>query len=91
MTNKTHSKADITDWRPEDDGFWESKGKRIASRNLWISIPSLLCGFAVWLMWSMITVQMLNAGFPFKPAELFTLAAIAGLTGACLLYTSRCV
>ena len=84
MTNKTHSKADITDWRPEDDGFWESKGKRIASRNLWISIPSLLCGFAVWLMWSMITVQMLNAGFPFKPAELFTLAAIAGLTGATL-------
>lgn len=84
MTNNTRSKADITDWRPEDDGFWESKGKRIASRNLWISIPSLLCGFAVWLMWSMITVQMLNAGFPFKPAELFTLAAIAGLTGATL-------
>ena len=84
MSNTRASHADITDWRPEDDQFWESKGKRIANRNLWISIPSLLCGFAVWVIWSMVTVQMINAGYPFKPAELFTLAAIAGLTGATL-------
>jgi NNP family nitrate/nitrite transporter-like MFS transporter len=76
--------ANITEWKVEDQQFWDSTGKKIANRNLWISIPSLLCGFAVWLMWSMITVQMLNAGFPFKPAELFTLSAIAGLTGATL-------
>jgi NNP family nitrate/nitrite transporter-like MFS transporter len=73
---------DIAEWNVEDEAFWEAKGKGIANRNLWISIPNLLCGFAVWLMWSMITVQMLNAGFPFKPTELFTLSAIAGLTGA---------
>jgi NNP family nitrate/nitrite transporter-like MFS transporter len=76
--------ADIKEWNVEDEKFWESTGKHVANRNLWISIPNLLVGFAVWLMWSMITVQMLNAGFPFKPAELFTLAAIAGLTGATL-------
>ncbi len=76
--------ADIREWRVEDSLFWETTGKGIANRNLWISIPSLLCGFAVWIYWSIITVQMLNAGFPFKPAELFTLAAIAGLTGATL-------
>lgn len=79
---QTHSSADITDWRPEDDVFWASTGKRIANRNLWISIPNLLIAFAVWLMWGMITVQMLNLGFPFKPNELFTLTAIAGLMGA---------
>lgn len=78
------NRAEITDWRPEDAQFWERSGKSIASRNLWISVPSLLCGFAVWVIWSMVTVQMLNAGFPFKPAELFTLAAISGLTGATL-------
>jgi len=76
--------ADIKEWDVEDKTFWEKTGKRIASRNLWISVPSLLCGFAVWLYWGIITVQMLNLGFPFKPAELFTLAAIAGLTGATL-------
>jgi NNP family nitrate/nitrite transporter-like MFS transporter len=74
--------ADIADWRPEDDEFWESTGKRIAYRNLAISVPALLCGFAVWGMWGIISVQMLNLGFPFTQAELFTLTAIAGIAGA---------
>ena len=76
--------SDIREWNVEDDQFWESTGKKIANRNLWISIPSLLCGFAVWLYWGVITVQMLNLGFPFAKSELFTLMAIAGLTGATL-------
>jgi MFS transporter, NNP family, nitrate/nitrite transporter len=76
------SGADIADWRPEDTAFWESTGKKIAYRNLWISVPALLCGFAVWGMWGIITVQMLNLGFPFTQAELFTLTAIAGISGA---------
>jgi NNP family nitrate/nitrite transporter-like MFS transporter len=75
-------RADIDDWRPEDDLFWETTGKRVAYRNLWLSIPALLCGFAVWGMWGIISVQMLNLGFPFSQAELFTLTAIAGISGA---------
>ena len=82
MNTKTNSGADIADWRPEDEQFWESTGKKIAYRNLWISIPALLCGFAVWGMWGIITVQMMNLGYPFSQAELFTLTAIAGLAGA---------
>lgn len=76
------SGADIQDWRPEDEQFWAQTGSKIAYRNLWISIPALLCGFAVWGMWGIITVQMLNLGFPFSQAELFTLTAIAGISGA---------
>ena len=76
------SGADIADWRPEDENFWATRGERIAYRNLWISVPALLCGFAVWGMWGIITVQMLNLGFPFTQAELFTLTAIAGISGA---------
>lgn len=75
---------DLRNWNPEDESFWKKEGKAIANRNLWISIPSLLCGFAVWLYWGIITVQMLNLGFPFEKSQLFTLAAIAGLTGATL-------
>ena len=82
MNTKTQSGADIADWRPEDEKFWESTGKKIAYRNLWISVPALLCGFAIWGMWGIITVQMLNLGFPFTQAELFSLTAIAGLAGA---------
>jgi NNP family nitrate/nitrite transporter-like MFS transporter len=72
----------VADWRPEDEVFWNTTGKKIAYRNLWISVPALLCGFAVWGMWGIITVQMLNLGFPFTQAELFTLTAIAGISGA---------
>ncbi len=82
MKNTNTSGADIVDWRPEDEQFWETTGKKIAYRNLWISIPALLCGFAVWGMWGIITVQMMNLGYPFSQAELFTLTAIAGLAGA---------
>jgi NNP family nitrate/nitrite transporter-like MFS transporter len=82
MSNTKVSGADIADWRPEDARFWETTGKKIAYRNLWISVPALLCGFAVWGMWGIITVQMLNLGFPFTQAELFTLTAIAGISGA---------
>lgn len=78
------SKVNITEWNVENTDFWESTGKKIANRNLWISIPSLLVGFAVWIMWGIISVQMLNLGFPFSQTELFTLTAIAGLTGATL-------
>jgi len=81
---RASSGSDIHTWDPENTAFWEGEGKKVAMRNLWISIPSLLCGFAVWLYWGIITVQMLNLGFPFAKSELFTLMAIAGLTGATL-------
>lgn len=80
----TQKGRDLFGWNPDDDSQWAAEGKSIATRNLWISIPSLLCGFAVWLYWGIITVQMLNLGFPFSQSELFTLAAIAGLSGATL-------
>ncbi len=76
--------ADIQEWDPENEKQWAAHGKKIAWRNLWISIPCLLCGFAVWLYWSIVTVQMLNLGFPFAQSELFTLSAIGGLSGATL-------
>ncbi|MCF6292360.1 MAG: MFS transporter [Robiginitomaculum sp.] len=75
---------DIQNWDPENEKEWEATGKAIANRNLWISIPALLCGFAVWLYWGIITVQMINLGYDFEKSQLFTLAAIAGLTGATL-------
>lgn len=82
--DKTRINADIEHWDVESEDFWQREGKRIASRNLWISIPSLLMGFAIWLMWGMITTQMKNLGFPFSIEQLFTLSAIAGLSGATL-------
>lgn len=77
-------------WNPEDLSFWEKTGKKIANRNLWISIPALLLAFSVWMMWSIIIVQMERLGFRFSSdpavnkAMLYSLPAIAGLAGATL-------
>ena len=76
--------AKLTEWKPEDEQFWKSGGSKTAWRNLAISVPSLLCAFAVWMFWSVLTVRMKEAGFPFTPAQLFTLISIAGLSGATL-------
>lgn len=71
-------------WDVEDSHFWETTGKKVAFRNLAISVPALLLAFAVWLYWSIVIVQMRNLAFPFSQAELYTLPALAGLTGATL-------
>lgn len=74
----------LDDWRPEDAQFWETTGKRIANRNLAISIPALLLAFAVWMMFSAVTVSLPKIGFSFTTDELFWLAALPGLSGATL-------
>jgi NNP family nitrate/nitrite transporter-like MFS transporter len=74
----------IHDWRPEDPHFWGSIGKQIATRNLWISIPALLLAFAVWMVWSAVTVRLNSIGFTFTNDQLFWLAALPGLSGATL-------
>ncbi|MEK8079966.1 NarK family nitrate/nitrite MFS transporter [Pseudomonas sp. XK-1] len=74
----------IHDWRPEDPHFWGSVGKQIATRNLWISIPALLLAFAVWMVWSAVTVRLNSIGFTFSNDQLFWLAALPGLSGATL-------
>lgn len=73
-----------TSWNPEDPEAWQQGGARRAWRNLAISIPSLLAAFGVWMFWSVLTVRMKEAGFPFSDAQLFTLISIAGLVGSTL-------
>jgi len=74
----------LADWNPEDTGFWEKTGKRIATRNLWISIPCLLLAFAMWMVWSVVVINLPNIGFQYTTNELFWLTALPGLSGATL-------
>lgn len=79
----------ITYWNPEDEQFWEEKGKKIAKRNLLISVFALILGFIVWQIWSVVAVRLNDVGFNLSSNQLFTLAALPGLTGATLrlIYT----
>ncbi len=74
----------IQDWRPEDPVFWAETGRRVARRNLWISIPALLLAFSVWMVWSMVVAKLPSVGFAFTPEQLFWLAALPSLSGATL-------
>lgn len=74
----------LEDWHPEDSTFWNSRGRRIARKNLWISIPCLFLAFAVWTIWSILVVEMPRLGFPYTPNQLFWLAALPALSGATL-------
>jgi len=74
----------LTRWDPDDPAFWEAAGRGIANRNLWISIPSLSLAFSVWMLWSVVVVNLPNAGFSFSTRELFWLSALPALCGATL-------
>ena len=74
----------LSDWQPEDKDFWQAKGRKIARRNLWVSIPALLLAFSVWMVWSVVVARLSSIGFNFTPEQLFWLAALPGLSGATL-------
>ena len=76
--------AALYDWRPEDPDFWQSTGRPIAQRNLWISTYCLLLAFAVWMVWSVVVARLPAIGFNFTNNQLFWLAALPGLSGATL-------
>jgi len=74
----------LTDWRPEDTGFWQATGKAVATRNLWISVPNLTLAFAIWMVWSMVVAKLKLIGFKFTTEQLFWLTALPALSGATL-------
>ncbi|POF27744.1 nitrate/nitrite transporter [Roseibium marinum] len=74
----------LEEWVPENAAFWQARGRRIARRNLWISIPALLLAFSVWMVWSMVVAKLPAIGFDFTTTQLFWLAALPGLSGATL-------
>jgi NNP family nitrate/nitrite transporter-like MFS transporter len=84
VPGRTEMPRTLEDWRPEDPVFWAEKGRRVARRNLWISIPALLLAFSVWMVWSMVVARLPAIGFAFTPEQLFWLAALPALSGATL-------
>jgi NNP family nitrate/nitrite transporter-like MFS transporter len=71
-------------WDPEDAAFWAMTGRRVATRNLVISIAALFLSFAVWMAWSVVALRLPSVGFRLTTDQLFWLAALPGLTGATL-------
>ena len=74
----------IDHWEPEDPEFWETTGRTIARRNLIFSIMAEHFGFSVWVLWSIVAVNLNSVGFAFTQSQLFWLVAVPNLVGATL-------
>ena len=74
----------IDDWDPDDEAFWARTGRRIARRNLILSIFAEHLGFAIWVLWSVVVINLGNAGLSMSLAETFWLTAAPNLIGAAL-------
>jgi len=71
-------------WQPNDEKFWESTGKPVAWRTLWITTFCLLLSFSTWFMVSAIVVKLGGIGFKYPPEKLFWLTAMPGLAAGTL-------
>lgn len=74
----------IDQWEPEDPVFWHDGGRRIAQRNLGVSVFAEFLGFAVWALWSIVVPQLGAAGFALSLDQQFWLIALPSLVGATL-------
>jgi NNP family nitrate/nitrite transporter-like MFS transporter len=83
--SKQHSTW-IADWNPEDEKYWEAKGKVVARRNLIWSIVAEHVGFSVWLLWSIVATKLPQAGFHYTTDQLFQLVALPGLIGSLMRF-----
>src|SRR4051812_6060757 len=74
----------IDDWTPEDPAFWEQKGRRIARKNLLISVFAEHIGFSVWVLWTIVVINLGNVGITLSLSEAFWLTAVPNLIGSAL-------
>lgn len=71
-------------YEPEDAAFWEASGRRIARKNLAFSIFAENIGFSIWVLWTIIVLNLANAGFTLSIDRLFILTALPNLIGSFL-------
>ncbi len=74
----------IDEWHPDDERFWEATGKRIARKNLAFSIFAEHFGFSVWVLWTIVVINLANVGIALSLAETFWLTAVPNLIGSAL-------
>jgi NNP family nitrate/nitrite transporter-like MFS transporter len=71
-------------WKPEDERFWQTEGKGIARKNLIFSIFAENIGFSVWVLWTIVVINLGNAGYNLSLSEMFWLTAVPNLIGSTL-------
>src|SRR5437764_10396554 len=74
----------IEHWDPDDEAFWEASGEKIAKRNLIFSMFAEHIGFSVWVLWTIVVLNLGNIGITLSVSELFLLTLVPNLIGSVL-------
>ena len=74
----------IDHWEPEDETFWETVGKPVARKNLILSMFAEHIGFCIWVLWTIVVLNLGNAGIKMSLSELFTLTLVPNAIGSIL-------
>ena len=72
----------IDHWEPEDERFWQAIGRRVARKNLALSIFAEHLGFSIWILWTIIVINLANVGIKLTLPEQFWLTAVPNLIGS---------
>ena len=74
----------IEDWDPEDHTFWDTTGRRIARKNLMLSMFAEHLGFGVWVVWTIVVLNLADVGIKLSISDLFVLTLLPNLIGSCM-------
>jgi NNP family nitrate/nitrite transporter-like MFS transporter len=74
----------IDRWDPDDEAFWAETGERIARRNLVWSMFAEHIGFSIWVLWTIVVLNLANIGITLSVSELFLLTVVPNLVGSLL-------
>jgi MFS transporter, NNP family, nitrate/nitrite transporter len=72
----------IDNWEPEDPRFWENGGSRTARKNLAFSVFAEHFGFSIWVLWTIVVINLANVGITLSLSQQFWLTAVPNLIGA---------
>jgi NNP family nitrate/nitrite transporter-like MFS transporter len=81
---RSHCGHWIDDWDPENEMFWERRGKKIARKNLLLSMFAEHIGFSIWVIWTIVVINLANIGISMSVSELFLLTLVPNLVGSLL-------
>ena len=74
----------IEHWDPENRSFWAAGGCRTARRNLILSILAEHLGFSIWVLWTVVVINLGNVGIKLSLGDQFLLTAVPNLIGSFL-------
>lgn len=74
----------IEHWDPDDEDFWVQTGEKIARKNLILSMFAEHIGFSVWVLWTIVVLNLAKAGLTLTVSELFLLTLVPNLVGSVL-------